>query len=234
MYLTGKITNEVIPIKLLFFIFIMLLIPVNVSAQNYDNLLPIINASVGISEYDSEYTDINELMYAVLSTHENFVDFSTHKPMTDISGTLKMCNAQYIKDVMFAIFRQDAPFPDPSQVNTIGYYYNNGYYYYKNDYSYSKSVTINQIENAIPINENKTCIIFNDGSSDYSMCFASDDVGYYITAIDMKFDYSTLHDKLQNNSKSLYIDVIYVFLPLIVVVITLVAVIIVFIRFILF
>lgn len=166
-------------------------------AYNDSDILPLIKACADIASYSAETTDENELMLKVLFTHNNFKIVTDKTLKTDKSGSLNMCNAEFIQDVMYKVFRIDAPTPTPDKLNELGYYYNNGYYYYSGGYSIYYATNVNEIVKTVQNTDGSVNIIFsntyvegdNKPQSEISeMKLKKDNLGYYVSEINMNTD----------------------------------------------
>lgn len=215
-----------------------------VFAQDYNDLLPIIRACADIPDYDRDNTDINKLMIGVLYTFQNFETVVSTPSNADTSGSLHMCNGEFIREIMNKIFRLNAPEPSPEKLTQLGYYYSNGIYYYMGGYTAYFATNVNRITNAIPLDDGGVYVIFentytennNEPATEHSaMRFAKDDIGYYVSSIDMGLDYSTLNEQLKTQSPtSPYLDTLNNALPFIIIVITVTVSVIILVKFILF
>ena len=231
--------------RILFSLFcIFFILSGRATAYACDELMPIIKACADIPYYDRKTTDINELMLHVLYTYPNFRILSDTSPIADTSGSLKMCNSDYIETIMHKAFRLSPPTPSPDMLTELGYYYNNGYYYFIGGYSGFFATDVKEITHCVNLDDGSLYVLFSNTYTEKShppkeeasaMKFEKDDNGYYVASIDMDLSYSTLNSELSiPENQPVLINSVKKYSPAIIGFITLALVILIFYKTVLF
>lgn len=193
-------------------IIFMILMLISLSTDTYaqsacDKLLPIIKACADIGEYDMTATDTPDLVRRVLYTCENFEILSDQPSKYDTAGNLSMCNAEFIDDVLYDVFRIDEIDAAPENLTEYGFFKSNGYYYYSSvGYTNSFATDVKEIIKVINLDDGSKYVLFSntrqDGESPQcskisAVRFSYDDLGCYVSAIDTDAELSYL-DKLES------------------------------------
>ena len=214
-----------------------------IPVQAFDNneFMPYIKSCSYIRQYSVE-NDIHTLVVDVLNNHHNFRSLSPLTPDSTKTGALKMCNAEYVDDIIHKTFRISVPRPAPEKLTELGYYYNNGFYYYI-DRPALYSVTVKDITKVIPLDDGGVYVIYTDtftsddtSTTEYSSIkFYRDSLGWYVKSIHTGLDFSSLSEHLTTTEAvTPYLELVWNTLPLLVFIITIAVVIIIFCKFILF
>ncbi len=197
--------------------------PIAYGEENSDFLLPTIRACADIVSYDST-TDINDLMLRILYTNENFDIITQNNPDRKNDGNIHMCRGKFIEEILHKVFRKTPPRPEPKDLTSLGYCYQNGYYYYYGGYTDYYATDVTDISRTITLPDGNLYVIVNntytegatvtDEKSAFTFC--RDDLGYYVKEIDMSLDYLSLEDTLNSHTTPSIGDGITKHLPLLV------------------
>ena len=233
-----------IEIKRVIFALLCVFLLNTVSVMAYDNseFMPYINSCSHIRQFSGDEKDTHSLVFEVLNNHHKFNNLSSLTPSSTQTGALKMCNADFIDDIIFKTFRINTPRPSPEKLTELGYYYNNGFYYYKAN-TVAQSVTVNEIIKTVTLDDGGVYVIFTDTfTTDTStvfensaMKFYHDSSGWYVKTINMGLDFSNLSQHLKTPAPATpYIEFVWNILPLLVFILTVTVAIVILYKFVLF
>ncbi len=205
--------------------------------------IPYINSCSGIRQYSGDKKDLNKLVLDVLNNHQNFQAMSSIAPVSTETGALKMCNANFIDDIMYKTFRIKTPRPAPNQLTELGYYYNNNFYYYRNN-SAILPATVDEITKVIPLDDGGVYVIFTDilttdnshsTVENSAIKLQRDNSGWFVTAIHMGLDFSNLSEHLKTpEPQTPYIEFVWNILPIVVFILTITVAIVILYKLVLF
>lgn len=203
-------------------------------AEDYSDIMPYLTACSSIKSYDGE--SIDNLMLDILNSCESFVYFSDTDLKPTRSDKLKMCNSDYIKDIAYKVFRISAPTPPPAMLTELGYCESNGFYYFAEVQTPAEKAEIKEIIKVIPLDDDKIYTVFSNTTStaenettlQYSgIELSKDELGYYVTSIEMGTDFSKLSSLLKQENPTVisgFFESVRRFLPLIIIIISLTAI----------
>lgn len=214
-----------------------------VSAFDNNEFIPFIDVCSYIDQYNGNKEDLHNLVTDVLNNHHHFQDMSSLSPNATQTGSLRMCDAKYIDDIMYKTFRINTPRPAPEKLMELGYYYNNGFYYYK-EREVKQSVKLHEITNIIPMDNGEIYVIFTDTvttadnsskTQNSAIKFSRDNSGLFVTAIHMGLDFSNLSEHLKTPSPvEPYIEIVWNALPMAIFILTLTVSIVILYKYVLF
>ena len=197
------------------FILIVLLecFAISANAENDDKteLLTLIKACADIGSFDSSDYDIDELMMRFFYSYQNFKILSPVPPHAVSSGTVTMCNSDFVYDALYRAFRITPPSPKPHMLTELGYCEDNGFYSFYGGYDEYFSTDVREIVKIIPQPDGSEYVVFSNyytqGTNppvfEYSsMTVKRDDKGYYVTAIKMNDDFSALQPNFEKSSEN--------------------------------
>lgn len=199
------------------------------SHEENPELMKIIRACVDIGDYTAETCDKNELMRRFLYTYRNFEIITDTEPHATKSDKLLMCRTDFVKEALYRAFRIDAPTPLPEKLTELGYCVNNGYYYYSGGYTEYFATDVKDILKVIELDDNSIYVIFSDyyreGNNEpvleySSMLIGQDSDGYYVMAIEMDDDFTTLNSLIYPDEVA-EPAMFYKYLPSVIIAITL-------------
>ena len=174
-------------------------------------LLTLIKACVDIGSFDSSDYDIDELMMRFFYSYQNFKILSPVPPYAVSSGTVTMCNSDFVFDALYRAFRINPPTPKPHMLTELGYCEDNGFYSFYGGYDEYFSTDVREIVKIIPQPDGSEYVVFSNyytqGTNppvfEYSsMTVKRDDKGYHVTAIKMNDDFSALQPNFEQSSEN--------------------------------
>ena len=186
---------------------------ISANAENNDKteLLPLIKACADIGSFDSRDYDIDELMMRFFYSYQNFKILSPVPPYAVSSGTVTMCNSDFVYDALYRAFRINPPTPKPHMLTELGYCEDNGFYSFYGGYDEYFSTDVREIVKIIPQPDGTEYVVFsnyytqgeNPPVFEYSsMTVQRDDKGYYVTAIKMNDDFSALQPNFEQSREN--------------------------------
>ena len=174
-------------------------------------LLTLIKACADIGNFDSRDYDIDELMIRFFYSYQNFKILSPVPPYAVSSGTVTMCNSDFVFDALYRAFRINPPTPKPHMLTELGYCEDNGFYSFYGGYDEYFSTDVREIVKIIPQPDGSEYVVFsnyytqgeNPPVFEYSsMTVKRDDKGYYVTAIKMNDDFSALQPNFEQSREN--------------------------------
>ena len=186
---------------------------ISANAENDDKteLLTLIKACADIGSFDSRDYDIAELMMRFFYSYQNFKILSPVPPKAVSSGTVTMCNSDFVYDALYRAFRINPPTPKPHMLTELGYCEDNGFYSFYGGYDEYFSTDVREIVKIIPQPDGSEYVVFsnyytqgeNPPVFEYSsMTVQRDDKGYYVTAIKMNADFSALQPNFEQSREN--------------------------------
>ena len=185
--------------------------PANAENDDKTELLTLIKACVDIGSFDSSDYDIDELMMRFFYSYQNFKILSPIPSHAVNSGTVTMCNSDFVFDALYRAFRINPPTPKPHMLTELGYCEVNGFYSFYGGYDEYFSTDVREIVKIIPQPDGSEYVVFSNyytqGTNppvfEYSsMTVKRDDKGYYVTAIKMNDDFSALQPNFEQSREN--------------------------------
>ena len=186
---------------------------ISANAENDDKaeLLPLIKACADIGSFDCSDFDIGELMMRFFYSYQNFKILSPVPPHAVSSGTVTMCNSDFVFDALYRAFRINPSTPKPHMFTELGYCEDNGFYSFYGGYDEYISTDVREFVKIIPQPDGSEYVVFsyyytqgeNPPVFEYSsMTVQRDDKGYYVTAIKMNDDFSALQPNFEQSPEN--------------------------------